>query len=116
MKLTRKPRTDGSVELSVTVPQGQADAVQAAFDRLLAQLGESGEETYTVEMVLPDMTPGKVLRGARGLSDLTQAQLADTLGIHKSNLSEMERDKRPIGKDMARRLGKALGMDYKVFL
>lgn len=116
LELTRKPHTDGTVELSVKVPQDQADAIQAAFDRFLAQLGEPGEETYSVEMVLPDMTPGRVLRGARGLAELTQAQLAEKVGIHKTNLSEMERDKRAIGKDMARRLGKVLGLDYKVFL
>lgn len=116
MELTRKPHTDGTVELSVKVPRDQADAIQAALDRLLIQLGEPGEEIYSVEMVLPDMTPGKVLRGARGLAELTQAQLADKLGVHKTNISEMERDKRPIGKEMARRLGTVLRMDYKVFL
>ena len=47
---------------------------------------------------------------------MTQAALAERAGIHKSHVSEMERGVRPIGKKMAKRLGKALGTSYKVFL
>lgn len=72
--------------------------------------------SFSPEQVLPDITPGKVLRGARGLAGMPQGQLAGKAGVLKTNISEMERDKRSIGKDMARRLGKALGLDYKVFL
>lgn len=116
LEFRRTPHADGTVELSVKVPRDQADAIQAAFVRILAQRGPGGEDPGTAERVRPEVTPGKVLRGARGLAGLTQARLSERLGIHKSNLSEMERDRRAIGKDMARRLGKELGMDYKVFL
>jgi plasmid maintenance system antidote protein VapI len=73
-------------------------------------------EHHSVAEVLPDMTPGKVLRGARGLAGMTQGQLAEKVGVHKTNISEMERDKRAIGKDMARRLAQVFGLNYKVFL
>ncbi len=66
--------------------------------------------------MFPHSTPGTVLRGARGLRGMTQAVLAVAIGVHVSNISEMERGLRPIGKEMAKRLGKALDMPWKAFL
>ena len=60
--------------------------------------------------------PGVCLRGARHREGLTQGQLADKIGIPQRHISEMENGKRPIGKAMARRLGKALNIGYRVFL
>ncbi|OGR37103.1 MAG: transcriptional regulator [Desulfovibrionales bacterium GWA2_65_9] len=116
LELTRKPLTDGTVCLTVNVPSEKADGVAAALEGILRLVGGYDEPTVPAAEVLPDMTPGKVLRGARGLREMTQAQLADALSIPKSNVSEMERDARPIGKEMAKRLGKALDMPYKAFL
>jgi len=72
--------------------------------------------TYTIEETFPDLGPGDALRGARELCAMTQQQLAEAVGASKSNISEMERGKRTIGKAMAKRLAKALGTSYKVFL
>jgi len=47
---------------------------------------------------------------------LTQIQLSKLTGIPQRHISEMENGKRPIGKEMAKRLGKALSISYKVFL
>lgn len=60
--------------------------------------------------------PGRMVRGGRVKEGLTQAQLAALVGIPQRHVSEMEHNKRPIGKEMAKRLGKALGVSYKVFL
>ncbi|MBU4232161.1 MAG: helix-turn-helix domain-containing protein [Proteobacteria bacterium] len=49
-----------------------------------------------------------VLSGARFREGLTQAQLATMIGAKPSHISEMEHGKRPIGKEIAKRLGKAL--------
>jgi plasmid maintenance system antidote protein VapI len=38
------------------------------------------------------------------------------IGIPQRHLSEMEKGKRPIGKEMAKRLANALKTHYKVFL
>jgi hypothetical protein len=59
---------------------------------------------------------GKSLAGARYREGLTQIQLSDMTGIPQRHISEMENGKRPIGKEMAKRLGKALNISYKVFL
>jgi len=59
---------------------------------------------------------GKALAGARYREGLTQMQLSEITGIPQRHISEMENGKRPIGKEMAKRLGKALNIGYKVFL
>ena len=59
---------------------------------------------------------GKALAGARCREGLTQIQLSELTGIPQRHISEMENGKRPIGKEMAKRLGKALNISYKVFL
>ena len=61
------------------------------------------------------MQPGDILRGARHREGLTQAQLATMIGVKPSHISEMEKGKRPIGKDMAKRLAKALNTSYRCF-
>jgi DNA-binding XRE family transcriptional regulator len=60
--------------------------------------------------------PASCLRGARGREEITQRQLADMTGIPQRHISEMEHGKRPIGKENARKLAKALNTDYRVFL
>jgi DNA-binding XRE family transcriptional regulator len=59
---------------------------------------------------------GKALIGARSREGLTQTQLAELTGIPQRHISEMENGKRPIGKEMAKRLGKVLNIGYKTFL
>ncbi|MHB8908409.1 MAG: helix-turn-helix transcriptional regulator [Syntrophales bacterium] len=59
---------------------------------------------------------GKALAGVRYREGLTQTKLAELTGIPQRHISEMESGKRPIGKEMAKRLGKVLNISYKVFL
>ncbi|WP_319780815.1 helix-turn-helix transcriptional regulator [Maridesulfovibrio sp.] len=47
---------------------------------------------------------------------MTQVELATATGIHKNNISEMERGVRPITLEMAKKLGEALNISYKTFL
>ena len=59
---------------------------------------------------------GKALAGVRYREGLTQMELSEMTGIPWRHISEMENGKRSIGKEMAKRLGKALKIGYKVFL
>ena len=61
-------------------------------------------------------TPGYNLRVYRTREDLTQTKLAKRLGIHQHHLSAMEHNKRPIGKNMAKKLARILRCDYHEFL
>jgi transcriptional regulator with XRE-family HTH domain len=69
-----------------------------------------------IEELFPDLHQGSAIRGLRLREGLTHEQLAKLLGIRRTNLSEMENGKRPIGKNMAKRLAQVLKTDYKVFL
>ncbi len=109
LELTKKPRTDGMVEIMAVVPFDRGDAVARA-------IVEAAEPNVPADQVFPESTPGSVLRGARGLRGMTQAQLAQAVGVHVTNISEMERGLRTIGKQMAKRLAKVLEMPYKAFL
>jgi len=60
--------------------------------------------------------PGLMLRGSRHKAGLTQEKLAEALGISQNHISEMENNKRPIGKGMALRFGKFFKTDYRKFL
>ena len=119
-----KVQTTGEfADISVRVPAVHAAKVCAVIENVLALIpgpeseGEAEEDRlYTVEEVFPEMSPGDILRGARYRQGLTQAQLAAMISAKPSHISEMEKGKRPIGKDMAKRLAKALHTSYKVFL
>jgi len=97
------------VVFTAVVPASRADAVEHA-------LTEAVEPNVPADEVFPDSTPGRVLRGARGLREMTQAALAARIGVHKTHISEMERNLRPIGKAMAKRLAAALDFPWKAFL
>lgn len=79
------------------------------------------EESIPAWEVLPELAddvrrPAAMLRGARYKAEMTQKELASKLGIRQHHLSEMEHGRRPIGKQMARRLAVALACDYRVFI
>ena len=59
---------------------------------------------------------GLMLKGGRHKAGLTQKELAEKIGVKTHHISEMERGKRPIGKNMAHRLAKIFDVDYRVFL
>jgi DNA-binding XRE family transcriptional regulator len=54
---------------------------------------------------------GEALRDARYRKDMTQAELAAAVGVSVHDVSEMEHGRRPVGRDVAERAAKALGVD-----
>jgi ribosome-binding protein aMBF1 (putative translation factor) len=59
---------------------------------------------------------GLALRGARYREGLSQKKLAELCDISQDNLSRIERGKRVIGEKTAKKLAKALHVDYRLFL
>lgn len=109
LELTKVPRTDGMVAMTVVVPAAKVEAVTLAIE-------EAAGPNVSIEEAFPEKTPGMILRGARGLREMTQVQLATQIGVRATIISDMENNRRPIGKAMARKLGEALGFSYKTFL
>ena len=110
-------------DISVRVPASHAAKVCAVIENVLAlipgcerKIEDREDRLYTVAEVFPEMSPGDILRGARQRQGLTQVQLAGMIDAKPSHISEMEKGKRPIGKDMAKRLARALHTSYRVFL
>jgi DNA-binding XRE family transcriptional regulator len=94
------------------LPDEKISKIQEAVSAIL----EAEDETLPLEEVFPDLHQGSAIRGLRLREGLTQEQLAGLLGVKRTNLSEMENGKRPIGKKMAKRLAQVLKTNYKVFL
>ena len=61
-------------------------------------------------------TPGYYLKLFRTRSDMTQQQLAEKLGVKQHHLSEMENNKRAVGKVLAKRIADILNFDYRKLL
>ena len=59
---------------------------------------------------------GAALKGFRLREGWTQAEVADKIGIDQPNLSKMENGKRVIGEKVARKLAKALNIDYRLLI
>ncbi len=61
-------------------------------------------------------TPGYYLRLYRQRAELTQLKLAGKTGMRQHHLSEIENNKRTLGKAMANKLAKVLNCDYRKLL
>jgi len=109
-------------DVCIRVPVTEVDRVKSAFSKFLDLAGVQysipgeDEDLLTWEEAFPELGPGDVLKGARDREGLTQNELAEKIGVKPHHISEMEKGKRSIGKDMARRLARALNTGYKVFL
>ena len=59
---------------------------------------------------------GLALRGARYREGISQKELSSRCGISQENISKMENGQRPIGEKVAKKLAKALRIDFKLLL
>lgn len=59
---------------------------------------------------------GVLLKGVRYREGLNQIEFAKKIKVTQSDLSKMEHGKRPIGKIIAKRIGKTFGVNYRYFL
>jgi DNA-binding transcriptional regulator YiaG len=59
---------------------------------------------------------GSLLKGLRTREGLSQVLFARKLGLTQANLSKMENGRRPIGKNIAKRIEKNFKVNYRYFL
>ena len=90
-------------------------------DFIAARIKPAAKDSVAARQVLPEladdtMRPATLLRAARYRANLTQKNLADRLGVRQHHLSEMENGKRPVGKQMAKRLAEIFKCDYRLFV
>lgn len=60
--------------------------------------------------------PAVLLRGLRHKEGLSQVEFAKLIHVTQANLSAMENGKRIIGKELAKRIAKQFGVNYRLFL
>ena len=113
----KEPHTNEMTVISYLLPATRVPQAKA----LLEELG--GKEIPEEESIPwrqafhgweEETAPGVYLAGARHREGLTQVQLAKMTGIPQRHISEMERGKRPIGKERAKKLAVALNINYRV--
>jgi DNA-binding XRE family transcriptional regulator len=113
----------GQTTIALSVPSGKALSVANTIKSVLALAGHKvrrvnseGEEVVSADEVFPDGSPAKALRGLRVKEDITQAELAERLGISQNVVSDMESGRRNISLKMAKRIAEEFKVPYKAFV
>lgn len=123
LALMKTHHTETQGEITVSVPLVDMEKVSEAIRGVLElaghtvrQVNEEGEELHTFEEVFPNAHPGRVVRGLRVKEDITQEELATRLGIAQTRVSEIESGKRPISRNMTKRLAETFHVPHRAFL
>lgn len=87
------------------------DSVRIEEDDVL----EPVEEMDWYKKAKKRIDPAKALKIMRVNAGLTQAQLAQKVGLAKQNYNSLERGARPISMLMSKKLADALGTSYLMF-
>jgi DNA-binding XRE family transcriptional regulator len=118
--LTKKPRIDnGLVTIRFKVRPEHVDRIRKFVEQI--EPAQDDDISITLDEFFtkhyPGQTEGAVyLRGIRARENMSQIKLAELTGIPQRHISEMENGKRPIGKERAKLLAKALNCDYRLML
>jgi DNA-binding XRE family transcriptional regulator len=112
-----------STEISFTIPSKEAPKVGQALAGFMTlaghkvrRLNDEGDELFPAGEVFSSAHPGSRLHGLRVREGLTQKDLAYKLGIRQHHVSEMEKGKRAIGLEMAKRISSMFDVSFKAFL
>jgi DNA-binding XRE family transcriptional regulator len=84
-------------------------------------VNKTEEEVISANEIFADLDrerteAGALLKGLRSREDLNQTEFAKKIGVSQANLSKMEHGRRPIGKQIAKRIEEIFGVNYKYFL
>ena len=105
------------IEVTFTGPRSKrAEAVKALRYLGFKETSDSIPWRDAFPEFAADQSPGTCLSGARIKEDLTQSELSHLTGIPQRHISEMETNKRTMGKNNAKKLADALKIDYRLFL
>lgn len=120
MRLTKIEISEGKNRKLYLVTKKAAEAIAillGGFDEKKNK-GESSIDAFDLYPHLKDPVKraATVFHGIRLRHSLTQKEMGEKLGLHQTDVSKIEKGERPIGKKLAIRIGKALGIDYKRFL
>ena len=89
------------------------------LEDFLQKYGESESiswEELAKDRIAKYKKSGLALRGARYREGFSQKELSKKTGISQENISRMENGQRAIGEQVAKKLAKALRMDFELLL
>lgn len=125
LAVVNQPRTRNteaaSFRIEGNVPKFVVMFLESAFNKALKV--EVSDEDEDEDVAIPveesewyreikaSMTAGDTVKADRGLRGWTQKVLAQKLGISVQNLSEIERDVRPVSRKMAAKLAEVFNTD-----
>jgi DNA-binding XRE family transcriptional regulator len=103
----------GSKARSFTLPATAMPELEKFIKKAVSR-----EKLIPAEDVFPilndeEMRPAAMLRASRSKENWTQTELAKRLKIRRNHLSEMENGKRPIGKNMAKKMAEIFRCDFR---
>ena len=123
LAVVNQPRTQGteaaSFRIEGKVPKFVVMFLESAFSKALKVEVSDDEDDEAVPFeqtewykdIKASMTAGDTVKADRGLRGWTQKVLAQKLGISVQNLSEIERDVRPVSRKMAAKLAEVFNTD-----
>ncbi|MDM8525352.1 helix-turn-helix transcriptional regulator [Desulfococcaceae bacterium HSG8] len=102
-------------EINIRVPcdkkQRIKELIENMFDLadvLYSVRDKADDGSISLEEMFPDLHAGSAIRGLRYREGMTQAQLAEKIGVRARHVSEMENGRRVIDKETAKRLAEVL--------
>ena len=116
---TKKPpikTASGNMTFFISCPASSANQIKQYLKKQGCLFVNDAEEWADAKGLFAERTQSNMLIGARGKENITQVTLSELTGIPRRHISDMENGRRPIGKQNALKLGKALNIDYRVFL
>ena len=124
LAVVNQPRTQGteaaSFRIEGKVPKFVVMFLESAFNKALkVEVSDDDDDDVAVPFertewyrdIKASMTAGDTVKADRGLRGWTQKVLAQKLGISVQNLSEIERDVRPVSRKMAAKLAEVFDTD-----
>ena len=105
-----------NIFILVSCPVENADHIKQYLGKHGCVCVDTGLELIDAKGLFAERTPANMLIGARGKENITQMQLSKITGIPRRHISDMENGRRPIGKQNALKLEKALNISYRLFL
>ena len=105
-----------NIMILISCPTTSADHIKQYLEKKGCVCVDEEQEWMDAKGLFAERTPANMLIGARGKENITQIQLAKLTGIPRRHISDMENGRRPIGKQNALKLEKALNISYRLFL
>jgi len=100
----------------ISCPSSNSTQIRLYLEKHGCVFFEETQELLDAKELFAERTSANMLIGARGKENITQIRLSELTGIPRRHISDMENGRRPIGKQNAKKLGKALNVNYRVFL